>query len=67
MPLEAPPSVSEGSVSLWVVSAVEVEGVPKERGSMAECMMVSHRSSMFGMTKIFYVGEKMGEIQRCYI
>lgn len=65
MPLVAPPSTSESSVSLWVVSAVE--GVPKERGSMAECMMVSHRSSMFGMTKIFYVGEKMGEIQRCYI
>lgn len=33
------------------------KGPPAVRWSMAECMTVSHRSSMFGITKIFYEGE----------
>lgn len=55
---------SDGSGS-FKASAVILTKLALERVSMAECMMGSHMSSMFGITNIFCQTKQGGnEIQR---
>lgn len=54
------PSVDSRSASGTDVAPLLSVAVASDRGSMAECMTVSHTSSMFGITRIFcgivYIG-----------
>lgn len=47
------PSEGRTSPSGTVVASLLSAAVASDRGSMAECMTVSHTSSMFGITRIF--------------